>query len=104
MSLCVCVCVCLSVCVLVTRVDCAKTAEDIDLPFGTKTPLDQGNILLNWMGWPQGGQDFGAQILHIFNTHGLAAQIDMSFTGKTHVDTKSVVLDGGRDPPTGSSL
>jgi len=40
--------VCLSVCVLVTRVCCAKTAEPIEMPFGAWLAYaDPGNHVLD---------------------------------------------------------
>jgi len=42
--------VCLYVCVLVTRVCCAKTAEPIEMPFGRLTQVSQGTgvEIHNW--------------------------------------------------------
>jgi len=39
--------VCLSVCVLVTRMCCAGTAESIEMPFGGQTHVDSRNRALD---------------------------------------------------------
>jgi len=43
----VCLCLCLSVCMLVTRVSCAKTAEPIEMPFGRLTHVGSHNLVLD---------------------------------------------------------
>ena len=44
--------VCVSVCVLFTRVSCAKTAEPIEMPFGRLTCFGQRNHVLDVIGIP----------------------------------------------------